>query len=461
MRVLAVSLGCDKNRVDAEVMLGKLRSRGHTFTDEEEQAEAVIVNTCCFIDAAKEESIEEILSFEERRKSGELKALIVTGCLAERYRAEIIKEIPAVDAVVGVTAIDRIAEVLEQAAGGRLTGKQERVVIGEKDPPGHGNAERVLTTGGHYEFLKIAEGCDKHCTYCVIPKIRGSYRSVPMEELVAEAQKLADGGVTELILVAQETTRYGVDLYGEKRLPALLKALCAIDTLHWIRLLYCYPEEIDDALIDVIASEKKICRYLDIPIQSGSDRILKRMGRRVNRAQIIELVDRLRTRIPGLCIRTTLIAGFPGETAADQRESMDLVRTLRFDRLGVFTYSREEGTPAAGFSDLVTARVMKTRRTKLMKLQQEVVRETAETLVGTTMEAVIEGRIAEDCDPENGPVYIARTERDAPDVDGYLFLEGVPRSRDLLSGSFVRVRVTGVNGYDLTGVLDDENESAE
>ena len=449
MRVFLVSLGCDKNRVDSEVMLGRLSASGHNLTDDEEQAEAVIVNTCCFIDAAKEESIAEILAYAERKERGELRCLIVTGCLAQRYKEEIVKEIPEVDAVVGVTAIDEIAAVLDRAAK-RRTGRAQ-VVIGPSDPPARAAKGRVLTVTGGHEYLRIAEGCDKHCTYCIIPRVRGRYRSVPMEDLIEEASFLAGQGVTELILVAQETTLYGVDLYGEKKLPELLKKLCAIDGFRWIRLLYCYPEEIDDALIEVIATEPKICRYLDLPIQSGSDRILKRMGRRIDRQGIIDLVTRLRKRIPDICLRTTLITGFPGETAADHRESMELVRTLCFDRLGVFTYSQEEGTPAAKLPDQVPERVKKTRRTKLMKLQQEITFAKNRALTGRRTEALIEGRLTEESGPD-GDVYVARTYRDAPEVDGALFVEGVDPARELYSGSIIEVRITGAEGYDLTGV---------
>ncbi|MBQ3789667.1 MAG: 30S ribosomal protein S12 methylthiotransferase RimO [Lachnospiraceae bacterium] len=455
MNILFVSLGCDKNTVDSEVMLHHLGIQGHRFTDEEEQAEAVIVNTCCFIDAAKEESIDEILRFAERKKQGLIRALIVTGCLAQRYREEILREIPEVDAVVGVTTFDRIQEVLDEV----MKGKEAPVCVGDADDASPVSTKRMITTGGHFEFLKIAEGCDKRCTYCIIPKIRGHYRSVPMEALLEEARSLAEAGVRELILVAQECTRYGEDLTGRKQLPELLKELCRIDGLHWIRVLYCYPEEITDELIDVIATEDKICKYLDLPIQSGSDGILRRMGRRIDRDGIISLVGRIRSRIPDVCLRTTLISGFPGETAQDHRQTMELVRELRFDHLGVFPYSQEEGTPAAAFPDQVSERVKKTRQTKLMKLQQEISRERNEELVGRIVEAVIEGRI----DGEDAPdevVYLARTMRDAPEVDGYLFIEGVDPSRDLLTGTFVRVRITGAGDYDLTGEMY-EDESAE
>lgn len=458
MKILLVLLGCDKNRVDAEVMLGKLRDHGHTFTDDKEQAEAVIVNTCCFIDAAKEESINEILSYAEEKKNGRIRALVVTGCLAQRYRDEIIREIPEVDAVVGVTAADQIAEVLEKAA--QADKADGMILMGPVDPP-CGGGDRVITTGGSYEYLKIAEGCDKHCTYCVIPQVRGRYRSRPMEELVAEAEKLADAGVSELILVAQETTLYGVDLYGEKRLPMLLEKLCAIEGLHWIRLLYCYPEEIDEALIDTIAGQDKICRYLDIPIQSGSNSVLKRMGRRIDREGIIRLIQELRERIPGIAVRTSLISGFPGETAADHRETMELVKQLRFERLGVFTYSQEEGTPAAKLPDQVPEPLKKRRQGQLMRLQQTITAERSEALQGSVVEAVIEGRITgDDMIEEDTAVYAARCAFDIPEVDGYLFIEGVDPSVELYTGSFVRVRITGASGYDLTGVLY-EDESGQ
>ncbi len=460
MKLFFVSLGCDKNRVDAERMLGTIIDAGHEITDDEEQAEAVIVNTCCFIDAAKEESIGEILTYAGMKARGLIKALIVTGCMAQRYSTEIKKEIPEVDAVVTLSANAEIARILEEVNSGKK--RPENCVYtgrGKDAPPNKGR--RVITTGMGYEFLKIAEGCDRHCTYCAIPGIRGRYVSTPMDELVAEAKKLSEEGISELILVAQECTRYGTDLTGKKQLPELLKRLCAIEGLRWIRVLYCYPEEIDDELIDVIASEKKLCKYMDIPIQSGSDRILARMGRKIRTADIRALVEKLRSRIPGICIRTTLITGFPGETAADYRATADLVRELRFDRLGVFTYSQEEGTPAAGFPDQVPERTKKIRRTRLMKLQQELVIEKNRELTGETVDAVIEGRVTGAASRDGiGDVYAARTMRDAPDVDGLLFIEGVSPDRNMVTGDHVKVLITGADGYDLTGELCDEDESA-
>ena len=449
MKILFVSLGCDKNRVDTEVMLGMLSGRGFTFTDDEEEAEAAVVNTCCFINDAKQESIDTILELSERRKNGQLKALIVTGCLAQRYQEEIQKEIPEVDEILGISSTDKIIEALEETLKRNklFTHKNYFDDINKKPV---GGQKRLVTTGGLYDYLKIAEGCDKHCTYCIIPKVRGNYRSVPMEQLLADAQNLADQGVTELILVAQETTLYGTDLYGEKKLPELLHKLCKIDGFKWIRIMYCYPEEITKELVQTIKEEPKICHYLDIPIQSGSDRILKKMGRRTNNAEIRELVSYLRQEIPDICIRTTLISGFPGETAADHNETYDLVKDLKFDRLGVFTYSQEEDTPAATMPDQVTERVKNTRRNKLMRLQQEIAFESARNMVGRTVDAVVEGKIVDSGDSNlDGFTYVARTYKDAPDIDGFVFVTGV--QRELMTGDYLKVNITGSNEYDLIG----------
>ena len=447
MKILFVSLGCDKNRVDTEVMLGMLHSRGYDFTDDESEAEAAVVNTCCFINDAKQESIDAILELAELRKSGQLKALIVTGCLAQRYKDEIQDEIPEVDEILGVTSSDKIIEAIDETLA-RNTIFSHKNYFDDINKKPVGGMDRIITTGGLFNYLKIAEGCDKHCTYCIIPKVRGNYRSVPMEQLLEEAGKLADQGVSELLLVAQETTLYGTDLYGEKKLPELLHKLCEIEGFKWIRVLYCYPEEITDELIQTIKNEPKICKYLDIPIQSGSDRILKKMGRRTNNSEIMELIYKLRKEIPDICIRTTLISGFPGETAEDHNETMALVRDLKFDRLGVFTYSQEEDTPAATMPDQVSERVKTTRRNKLMKLQQEIAFEAAEKMVGRDVDAVIEGRIT-DSDDGDGLSYVARTYKDAPDIDGYLFVTGV--QRELMTGDYIKVHITGSNEYDLIG----------
>ena len=442
MNILFISLGCDKNLVDSEQMLGLLTQKGFTLTDDETQADVIVINTCCFIHDAKEESIQNILEMAEYRKSGRCKALIVTGCLAQRYKQEIIDEIEEVDAVIGTTAHDEIFEVIEKT----LAGKKE-LDIQDVDRLVEIDAKRVVTTGGHYAHLKIAEGCDKHCTYCIIPKIRGSYRSVPMERLLKEAQDLADQGVKELILVAQETTLYGVDLYGKKSLHILLKKLCEIKGIRWIRVLYCYPEEIYDELIETIRDEKKICHYLDLPIQHASDRILKRMGRRTSRAQLEEIIGKLRKEIPDIALRTTLITGFPGETQENHEELMAFVDEMEFDRLGVFTYSQEEDTPAASMEDQIDEEVKKDRQEELMELQQEVSLDKNEEKIGRTMLAMVEGYLSD----EN--VYVARTYADAPGIDGYLFID---TAETLMSGDFAKVKITGALEYDLTGELEDE-----
>lgn len=438
-KVLFVSLGCDKNLVDSEMMLGMLEDGGYVFTDDETEAEAAVVNTCCFIGDAKEESIHTILELAGLKKSGLLKALVVTGCLAERYREEIRKEIEEVDAVLGTTAFDRIVQTLDQVFAGSA---QDQYDAPDRKPLT--DRKRLLTTGGHFAYLKIAEGCDKNCTYCIIPKVRGPYRSVPMESLLGEAETLAAQGVKELILVAQETTVYGVDLYGRKALPELLRKLCRIDGLVWIRLLYCYPEEIDEELIRVIKEEEKICHYLDLPIQHASDAVLRRMGRRTDQRELTQIVSHLREEIPDICLRTTLISGFPGETKQDHEELLAFVKKLRFDRLGVFPYSKEEDTAAARMPGQLGKKVKNARRDEIMALQQQIAFDKAAELEGRILPVMIEGKVADE------DVYVARTYRDAPDVDGLLFCH---TNRELMTGDFVQVRVTGSYEYDLMGEL--------
>lgn len=439
MKILFTSLGCDKNLVDTEMMLGMLLEKGYSFTDDEQEAEAVIVNTCCFIGDAKEESINTLLEFAERRKEGSLRALVACGCLSQRYQEEIQKEIPEVDAIVGTNAIEDVATALEEALAG-TAGKHFRDL---SLPPVAGRAQ-IVTTGGHYAYLKIAEGCDKFCTYCVIPKVRGNYRSIPMEVLLQEARDLAEKGVKELILVAQETTLYGVDLYGKKTLPELLRELAKIAGLYWIRILYCYPEEITEELMDVMATEPKICHYLDIPIQHASDKILKKMGRRTDQASLRAIVERLRERIPDVCLRTTLISGFPGETQEDFEEVYNFVDELEFDRLGVFPYSQEEDTPAALMEDQIPEEVKCSRRDELMELQQEIAFEKAREMIGQVLVAMIEGKVSDE------DTYVARTYRDAPNVDGYLFINS---SANFMTGDLVKVLVTDANEYDLIGEI--------
>lgn len=439
MKILFISLGCDKNLVDTEVMLGMLASRGYEMTNDEQEADIIVINTCCFIHDAKEESIQNILEMAEYKKNGSAKALIVTGCMAERYRQEILDEIPEVDEVLGTTAYDRILDAVDAALAG-----QHEVMTADLDALPLPETKRLVTTGGHFAYLKIAEGCDKHCTYCIIPKIRGNFRSVPMERLLKEAQDLAEQGVKELILVAQETTLYGKDLYGEKSLPKLLRELCKISGIRWIRILYCYPEEITDELIQVMKEEPKICHYLDLPIQHANDTILKRMGRRTSKQELIDIVQKLRKEIPDICLRTTLITGFPGETQEQHEEVMEFIDTLEFDRLGAFTYSPEEDTPAATFEDQIDEEVKEDRQADIMELQQEIAFDKAEDMIGREVIVMIEGKVAD----ENA--YVGRTYRDAPNVDGLIFIN---TDVELISGDFAKVKVTGALDYDLIGEL--------
>ncbi len=459
MKILFVSLGCDKNLVDSEEMLGDLTLAGHRITDDEEEAEAAVVNTCCFINDAKKESIESILELAERRTSGQLRALIVTGCLAQRYSEDILREIPEVDAVIGTTAQETLVEALDSVlkqdknkashsgasdAGEEDEDERETIVrLDDLKKMPRTNAKRILTTADGYGYLRIAEGCSKHCTYCVIPSIRGPYRSVPMEDILRTAGDLASRGVKELILVAQETTIYGTDLYGKKMLPELLHQLAQIEGIRWIRLLYCYPEEITPELVRTIRDEPKVLHYIDMPIQHASDAILKKMGRRTNRKELEEIIGMLREEVPDICIRTTLITGFPGETEKDHKTLMSFVRRMKFDRLGVFAYSREEGTPAARMTPQVPAPVKTKRRKELMLLQQEIAFKKARKMKGKVVDAIVEGKIVGE------DVYTSRTYMDAPGVDGTLFVE---TQRELMTGDFLRVKVTGSDQYDLIGI---------
>jgi ribosomal protein S12 methylthiotransferase len=442
MKILFVSLGCDKNLVDTEMMLGMLVQKGYTITDDENEADIVIVNTCCFIGDAKQESINTLLEMAELKNSGGIKILVAAGCLAQRYREEIQKEIPEVDAIVGTTAIDAITDALDEV----LNGKKGNHIEDINRTPVY-DKKRIVTTGGHYAYLKIAEGCDKCCSYCIIPKVRGKYRSIPMESLVKEAKNLVEFGAKEIILVAQETTLYGVDLYGKKSLPELLHRLCEIEGLYWVRILYCYPEEITDELIEAIKSEEKVCNYLDIPIQHASDNILRRMGRRTNKAELTKMIEKLRSSIPDICLRTTLITGFPAETDKEHEELLAFVDEMEFDRLGAFTYSAEEGTPAADFENQIDEQVKLDRQAEIMELQQEIAFEKAKDMVGTTMYVMVEGKVPDE------HAYVARSYKDAPNVDGYVFVQ---TSRELMTGDFVKVKITGSYEYDLIGEIEDE-----
>lgn len=440
MRIYFISLGCDKNLVDSEYMLGLLRDAGHTLTEDEAEAEAIVINTCCFIHDAKEESIETILEAASYKKEeiGKCRVLIVTGCLAERYRSEIAAEIPEVDVILGTASFEEVVQALIKAEEGKKTEVYKELTYLPLP-----ETKRINTTCGYTAYLKIADGCEKFCTYCVIPSIRGKYRSVPMERILAEAEQLAKDGAKELILVAQETTLYGVDLYGRKMLPELLRKLCAIEGPEWIRLLYCYPEEVTDELIAVMKEEKKICRYLDLPIQHVADTVLKRMGRRTTKKELVRLIRKLRRNLPGIVLRTSLISGFPGETKEEHRELLSFVEEMRFDRLGVFTYSKEENTPAAKMKGQVPAKEKRRRQKEIMKLQQKIAFENAERRIGKRYVALIEGKMPQE------HVYLARTYMDAPNIDGYLFVESEEHYE---SGEFVKVKVTGAKGYDLMGV---------
>ena len=438
MKLLHISLGCDKNLVDSEHMLAIMADAGYEITDDENEADVIVVNTCCFIHDAKQESIDTVLEMA-RLKDNKLKALIVCGCLAQRYRDEIQKEIPEVDAVIGTTGWEQIAEVIENVLAARPVKRDRKSAI---------DGRRIITTPGHYEYLKIAEGCDKNCTYCIIPKIRGHYRSVPMEELISQAQYLAGQGVKELILVAQETTIYGTDLYGRKSLPELLCKLSEIDGIEWIRILYAYPEEVTDELINVMSTNPKICHYIDIPIQSGSDSVLRRMGRRTDQKQIRGVIEKLRSRMDDICIRTTLISGFPGETQEDFEETYRFVNEMEFDRLGVFTYSAEEGTAAYDFEPKVDEDVAKSRRDELYELQQAIAYEAAEQMTGRKLRVIVDGYLPDD------DVYVARSYKDAPDIDGLVF---VYSDRELVTGDMVTVDIKDAREYDLEGVLTDES----
>ncbi len=443
MKVLFISLGCDKNLVDSEHMSGILAKEGYEFTDEETQAEIIIINSCCFIHDAKEESINTIFDMARYKQEGKCRVLVLTGCLAQRYSEEIKTEIPEIDICIGTTAIDQIATALRD-----FFSTQNNIVCMEDiNRPEAENLPRNISTSGGYGYLKIAEGCDKHCTYCIIPKIRGNYRSVPMETILKEAEKMARMGIRELILVAQETTMYGKDIYGKKSLHTLLKELARIPGIHWIRILYCYPEEIYEELIDVIAEENKICKYLDIPIQHASDVVLKKMGRKTNEEQLRMIIRKLREKIPDIVLRTTLITGFPGESEEDHKILLDFVKEMKFERLGVFPYSAEENTSAATMENQVDENIKQRRYNEIMQLQQDIVFEQSKAYLGKTMTAIVEGRIA----GENA--YLARTYMDTSGIDSNIF---IMTDEELMSGDFINVTVTGTNDYDLIGEICDQ-----
>lgn len=439
MKINMISLGCDKNTVDAEMMLGLSAEYGFDYTDNEFEADVIIVNTCCFILEAKEESIETILDVARLKKEANLKVLIVSGCMAQRYKDEILKEIPEVDALVGTSSYDKIVEVINEVLAGK-----KNIEFLDLDRLPNVTTKRKNSSGNWYAYLKIAEGCDKNCTYCIIPSLRGHYKSYPIDVLVKQARELASEGVKELILVAQETTLYGTDIYGKKSLPTLLEELVKIEEIEWIRILYCYPEEITDELIETIAAQDKICNYLDIPIQHASDKILRRMARRTRQSEIRETIKKLRDKIPDIVLRTTFITGFPGEDESDFADLVDFVSEMEFDRLGVFTYSEEEGTPAAAFEDQIDEDIKVYRRDEIMLLQQDISKNKLSKMVGKTLKVVIEGKLADE------DVYVGRTYMDIPDVDGCIFINS---DFNHISGDFVDVLVTDSSEYDLIGEI--------
>lgn len=438
-KILLISLGCDKNRVDSEKMLGVLHLSGFEATDDETEADVIIINSCCFINDAKQESIDTILEMARQKETGKCKALIVAGCMAQRYEKEIREDLPEVDACLGTGGIDQIAQVIKDA----LEGKKDTVLPDVNTLPLE-DGKRILTTGGHYAYLKIAEGCNKHCTYCAIPMVRGRYRSVPKESVLKEARDLAEMGVRELILVAEETTLYGTDLYGRKCLHELIHDLAEIPGIRWIRLLYCYPEEIYEDLIECMKKEKKFVHYLDLPIQHADDEILRRMGRRTSNADLRRIIGHLREEVPDIILRTTLITGFPGETQEQHEKLCRFINEMEFNRLGVFPYSQEEGTPAAAMDGQIDEETRLDRRDELMELQQEISADLLQKTVGRTVECMIEGQAA----GEN--VYVARSYGDAPDVDGYIFIN---TDENLMTGDFCKVKITAASDYDLTGEL--------
>lgn len=460
-KIYLVSLGCDKNLVDSEIMLGLLSKEGYMITNELSEADYAIVNSCCFIGDAKEESINTIIEIGELKKEGKLKGLIVTGCLAQRYQSMITDELPEADAVIGTTAYDNIVSAIaEIKSKNGLADKS--LYIEDLERLAGGEEHRLVPAGEISSYIKIAEGCNKRCTYCIIPYIRGNYRSIPMETIVKEAEELAKQGTKELLLVAQETTLYGVDIYGKKALPELVHELSKISGIEWIRLLYCYPEEITDEIIEAIKNEKKVCHYIDLPIQHSSDAILRRMARKTNQAELRERIAKLRKEIPDITLRTTLITGFPGETEEDFKELYNFVDEMEFDRLGVFTYSAEEGTPAAEMDGQVDEEVKIARRNEIMELQQEISAEKAEGRIGKVYEVLVEGTVPVDSvngeafasimevNEDGKKVYIGRTYMDAPDVDGQVFFES---DYEIMSGELVEVEIIASDEYDLFGVL--------
>lgn len=438
MKLFLQSLGCDKNLSDAEHMLFLIREKGYEITDVPEDADVILVNTCCFIADALQESIDSVLSYASLKETGNLKALLISGCMAQRFKDEIRKELPEIDGIIGINSIDEVCTAIEEAVSGNKTEHFRPLSDRPSDIKG-----RTLSSGSGVAYLKIAEGCNKNCSYCIIPSVRGPYRSIEKEILIREAKELAEEGVKELILVAQETTLYGIDIYKKKALPELLSELSGITGIEWIRLMYCYPEEIEDELLISIRDNKKVLPYFDMPIQHASDKILRSMGRRTNKSELENKIKRIREILPDVTLRTTIIAGYPGETEEDVSELLEFLSEAKFDRLGVFAYSPEEGTSAEKMPDQVPDEIKQERLERIMLHQQEICFKKNEDQIGKDLTAIIEGYLPD----EN--VYVGRTKRDAPDIDGMIFIENLPF--EPVSGTFVNVKVTGQSGYDLVG----------
>jgi len=431
------SLGCDKNLVDSEVMLGMLSKAGYGMTMDPNEAEAIIINTCSFIHDAKEESINTILEFAELKHTGKLKALVVVGCLTQLYQKEVMNEIEEVDAILGAANYDRILEALEEALVGR-----KYMAFDTIDHEPEVFIERTTETTKHYAYLKIAEGCDNHCTYCIIPKLRGKFRSRKLKSLIEEVKYLVSMGKTEIILVAQDVGKYGLDIYGERRLNQLLGEISEVEGVKWIRLLYVYPEDVTDELIEAIATNEKVLHYIDMPLQHIDDWILKKMARKSRKEAIVQKINKLRIRIPDMCIRTTFIVGFPGETDDMFNNLFDFVKEIKLDRVGVFTYSREENTPAYDMDNQVDEATSIVRQEKIMFEQMGISEEKNQEMIGKELEVIIDGYVPSE------EVYLARSYKDTPDVDGYVFITS---ETELLSGDYIRVVITGANEYDLIG----------
>lgn len=446
VKIAFVSLGCDKNLMDSEVMLGLIEEEGYVVTPDESDADIVIVNSCGFILDANQEAIDNILRIADYKTDGNLKGIIVTGCMAQRYKNEIFESLPEVDAVVGTGDFEQIGEVIKELTEGK---KQVSLITDKDHKINEDNVlKRKISTAGGFAYMKIAEGCDNFCTYCTIPSLRGKYRSRTMDSLIKEAQMLADNDVREIILIAQDTSLYGKDLYGKLMLPELLRKISEIDGIEWIRLLYCYPENITDELIDEIALNPKVCHYMDMPIQHADDAVLKRMGRKSTRAGLIDVIGKIRAKMPDFCFRTTLIVGFPGETEEQFKNLVDFIEEVKFDRLGVFTYSREEGTPAYKMPDQIDEEIKVERKDYIMDIQKNISAEKCDSFIGKTLKVIIEGKIEGE---DNA--YCGRSYRDCYEIDGFVFFES---DNELIAGDFVNVEITSASDYDLIGVIDDE-----